>query len=41
MILRAQAASAAMQIDGKESLCIAVRTVGFAKKSIFSNEKLE
>ena len=31
----AQATSAAMQTDGKESLCIAVRTVGFAKKSIF------
>ena len=25
----------AMQTDGKEGLCIAARTVGFVKKSIF------
>ena len=41
MIFRAQATSVAMQMHGKEGLCIAARTVGFAKKSIFSNGKLE
>jgi len=35
------AVSMAMQTDGKEGLCITARIVGFAKKSIFSNGKLE
>ena len=41
MIFRAQAASVAVQTDGKEAICIVARTVGFAKKSIFLNGKLE
>ena len=31
----------AMHTDGEKGLCIAARTIGFAKKSIFSNGKLE
>jgi hypothetical protein len=35
------AASVAIQMDGKEGLRIAASTIDFAKKSIFSNRKLE
>ena len=41
MIFRVQVVSVAMQTDGKEGLCIAAKTIGFTKKSIFLKEKLE
>ena len=41
MIFLAQVAVVAMQMDGKEMMCIAARTVGFVKKFIFSNGNLE
>ena len=31
----------AMHMDEKEGLCIAAKTIGFTKKSIFLKEKLE
>ena len=41
VIFLAQAALMAMQMDGKEGLCIAATTIGFIKKSIFLNGNLE